>query len=65
MSCEWLKGHCLACSGAVRDWKDEWQANRYLIGKMFALQGEDATGRPNVTGQTAARGRGVPEAEVP
>lgn len=50
MRYEWLEDHCLAHAGAVREWKEEWQADRYLIGgKMFALQGEDSAGRPIVT----------------
>lgn len=50
MRYEWLEDHCLAHAGAVRDWKEEWQADRYLIGgKMFAMQGEDRTGRPIIT----------------
>lgn len=41
MKYEWLDEYCLSKSGAVKDFKIEWDAARYLIGgKMFAMQGE-------------------------
>ncbi|NOQ23120.1 MAG: MmcQ/YjbR family DNA-binding protein, partial [Candidatus Aegiribacteria sp.] len=42
MSYEWLDEYCLGKVNAVKDYKMEWEAFRYLIGgKMFAMQGED------------------------
>lgn len=38
----WIDEYCLSKKGAEKDYKQEWEATRYLIGeKMFALQGED------------------------
>jgi predicted DNA-binding protein (MmcQ/YjbR family) len=36
--------------GATKDYKEEWQATRYMVGgKMFAMQGDDNTNRPIIT----------------
>lgn len=46
----WLDEYCRAKQGAVKEFKEEWNATRYLIGgKMFVLQGKDNTGKPVVT----------------
>lgn len=46
----WIEEYCLAKPGAVKDFKAEWNAIRYLLGgKMFALQGTDNTSRPVIT----------------
>ena len=45
-----LQAYCLAHKGAVSEFKQEWQATRYMVGnKMFALQGGDKTGKPLIT----------------
>ncbi|MDR1617063.1 MAG: MmcQ/YjbR family DNA-binding protein [Syntrophomonadaceae bacterium] len=42
-----LDEYCSAKMGATKDFKEEWNATRYMVGgKMFALQGEDNTPRP-------------------
>jgi len=38
----WIDEYCLAKSGAIKDFKVEWDVTRYLIGgKMFAMEGGD------------------------
>lgn len=38
----WLDEYCLSKTGAAKDYKEEWEATRYMLaGKMFAMQGED------------------------
>jgi predicted DNA-binding protein (MmcQ/YjbR family) len=50
MSYEWLAEFCLAQVGATKDYKDEWEATRYMVGgKMFAMVGGDREGKPIVT----------------
>ena len=50
MNYPWLEEYCTAKQGAVREYKEEWEATRYMIGgKMFALQCDDNTGRPVIT----------------
>lgn len=50
MKYEWMDGHCLSKKGAVKDFKVEWDATRYLIGgKMFAMQGGDKEKKPIIT----------------
>ncbi|NLJ31591.1 MAG: hypothetical protein GX424_08340 [Clostridiales bacterium] len=47
MNVPWFDGCCLSKKGAVRDYKEAWQATRYLVGgKMFALAGGDRYGKP-------------------
>ncbi|PKM78160.1 MAG: DNA-binding protein [Firmicutes bacterium HGW-Firmicutes-15] len=42
MKYEWLDEYCLSKNGAIKDFKMEWDATRYLIaGKMFAMEGGD------------------------
>ena len=46
----WLDEYCRALKGTVKDFKEEWNATRYLLdGKMYALCGTDNTGRPVIT----------------
>jgi len=50
MKYSWLDTYCLAKKGVEKDFKEEWNATRYLIkGKMFVLQGGDKEGRPIIT----------------
>jgi predicted DNA-binding protein (MmcQ/YjbR family) len=47
MKYEWLDAYCLAKPGAVKDYKEEWGALRYMVGgKFFVLLGGDKAGRP-------------------
>ena len=46
----WLDEFCCSLRGAEKDFKEEWNATRYMIrGKMFAMQGGDKEGRPIIT----------------
>jgi predicted DNA-binding protein (MmcQ/YjbR family) len=46
----WIESYCLEKKGAEMDYKPEWHATRFMIrGKMFAMMGGDATGRPIIT----------------
>ncbi|WP_037585947.1 MmcQ/YjbR family DNA-binding protein [Stenoxybacter acetivorans] len=50
MNYPWLDEYCLAKQGSVKEYKEAWNAVRYLVGgKMFALLGNDNTGRPIIT----------------
>lgn len=50
MNYSWLDEYCLFKKGAVKDFKIEWDATRYLIGgKMFALKGGDKNGEAIIT----------------
>ncbi|MDR2047750.1 MAG: MmcQ/YjbR family DNA-binding protein [Clostridiales bacterium] len=50
MKYTWLDEYCATKKGAEKEFKEEWNAIRYLIGgKMFAMQGTDNAGRPIVT----------------
>ncbi|NDL67860.1 MmcQ/YjbR family DNA-binding protein [Anaerotalea alkaliphila] len=50
MAYEWLDAYCLSKKGAEKDFKEEWNATRYMLrGKMFAMLGGDKEGRPIVT----------------
>jgi len=50
MKYEWLEEFCRSLLGAEKDFKEEWNATRYMIrGKMFAMQGGDKAGRPIIT----------------
>lgn len=45
-----LKSLCLKLTGVTHDYKTEWDADRYLVGgKMFALIGADARGKPLIS----------------
>ena len=46
----WLDEYCTAKQGATKEFKEDWNATRYLIGgKMFAMQGMDNTARSIIT----------------
>lgn len=46
----WLDEFCLSLTGAVKDYKEEWEATRYMVGgKMFLMLGEDNQNRPIIT----------------
>jgi len=50
MDYSWLDEYCMSKQGATKEYKEEWQATRYMVGgKMFALQGNDNTNRPIIT----------------
>ncbi|WP_069998725.1 MmcQ/YjbR family DNA-binding protein [Cellulosilyticum sp. I15G10I2] len=50
MKYEWLDAYCLSKIGAEKDFKEEWQATRYMLGgKMFALRGGDKEGKQIIT----------------
>jgi predicted DNA-binding protein (MmcQ/YjbR family) len=50
MNYGWLDTYCLSKKGAIKDFKMEWDATRYLIGgKMFAMQGGDKEGKAVIT----------------
>ena len=50
MKYTWLDDYCLSKKGAVKDYKIEWEAVRYMVGgKMFVLQGGDKCGKPIIT----------------
>ncbi|OEH87008.1 DNA-binding protein [Desulfuribacillus stibiiarsenatis] len=50
MKYEWMDEYFLSKKGALKDFKEEWGATRYLIGgKMFGLQGTDNTNREVIT----------------
>ena len=50
MKYPWFDKYCLSKQGAIRDYKAEWEATRYLIGgKMFVMQGEDKDKKPIIT----------------
>ncbi|MCP5455616.1 MAG: MmcQ/YjbR family DNA-binding protein [Thermotogae bacterium] len=50
MNYEWLDDYCLSKKGAVKDYKEEWSAWRYMIGgKMFLMCGGDKYGKPIFT----------------
>jgi Uncharacterized protein conserved in bacteria len=47
MKYEWLDEYCLEKPGAVKDYKAEWGAFRYMVGgRFFVLLGGDKAGRP-------------------
>ena len=46
---KFLDEYCLSKPGAIKEYKEEWGATLYKVGgKIFALLGEDPTGRPIV-----------------
>ncbi len=50
MNYPWLDAYCLSKKGAVKDYKMEWEAIRYMVGgKMFVMQGSDNKGRSIIT----------------
>lgn len=50
MDYSWMDEYCLAKPGVIKDYKVEWEVNRYMIGgKMFAMHGEHSSKRPIIT----------------
>ncbi len=50
MAYEWLDEYLLSKKAAVKDYKAEWEAFRYMVGgKMFCMMGGDKSGRPIVS----------------
>ncbi|TGA96584.1 MmcQ/YjbR family DNA-binding protein [Sporolactobacillus shoreae] len=50
MDDRWIDAYCLSKKGVERDYKEEWEATRYMIrGKIFAMVGGDKNGRPIIT----------------
>ncbi len=50
MKYEWLESYCLSKPGAVKDYKAEWEAFRYMIfDKMFLMDGGDKNHNPIIT----------------
>ncbi|RCX18822.1 putative DNA-binding protein (MmcQ/YjbR family) [Anaerobacterium chartisolvens] len=50
MKYAWVDEYCLSKKGAVKEYKLEWNATRYMIkGKMFVLQGGDKEGKSIIT----------------
>lgn len=50
MKYDWADEYCLAKKGVEKDYKAEWEADRYMIkGKMFAMRGADKEGKPILT----------------
>ncbi|KOY82997.1 MmcQ/YjbR family DNA-binding protein [Lysinibacillus macroides] len=50
MEKEMIHTYCLQLRGTTYDYQEEWQADRYHIGgKMYAMIGGNATGRPVLT----------------
>ena len=46
----WIDQHCLSKPGAEKDFKEEWNATRYMLRKkMFAMLGGDKTGKSIIT----------------
>ncbi|MCT4508557.1 MAG: MmcQ/YjbR family DNA-binding protein [Tepidibacter sp.] len=50
MKYEWIDKYCMSKAGVEKDFKIEWDAIRYLVGrKMFAMQGEDKDKKTIIT----------------
>lgn len=50
MGYEWFDAYCLSKVGVQKDYKEEWDATRYMIkGKMFLMHGGDKNGKPIIT----------------
>lgn len=50
MAYEWIESYLLSKKGAVKEFKVEWDAYRFMLGdKMFAMQGLDNQGREILT----------------
>ncbi len=50
MKYDWLDEYLLSKKGAVRDFKVEWDATRYLLkDKMFCMVGQDNKGKHIIT----------------
>jgi len=50
MNYPWLDEYCMSKQNATKEYKEDWKATKYLVGgKMFALEGNDNTGRPVIS----------------
>lgn len=50
MNYEWMDAYCLEKQGVEKDYKEEWEATRYMLrGKMFTMLGGDKNGAPILT----------------
>ena len=50
MAYQWLDEYLLMKKGAVKDFKAEWNATRYLLkDKMFCMMGGDKNGKPIIS----------------
>lgn len=50
MDTTWMDAYLLSKKGAVKDYKAEWDAVRYMVGgKMFAMQGGDKNKKAIIT----------------
>ena len=46
----WLDEYCLSKIGVEKDYKAEWNAERYMVrGKMFLMRGGDKNGKPIIS----------------
>ena len=45
MKYDWIESYCLSKKGVSKDYKEEWDAHRYLLGdKMIAMDGHNNHG---------------------
>jgi predicted DNA-binding protein (MmcQ/YjbR family) len=50
MRYEWIDEYCLDKKGVEKDFKEEWNATRYMVrGKIFVMLGGDKEGTPIIT----------------
>jgi len=50
MNYPWLEAYCLSKTGAVKEYKAEWDVDRYLVGgKCFAFTGGNNKGQSIIT----------------
>ncbi len=50
MKYEWLDVYCLSKKGAVKEYKAEWEVERFMLGgKMFLMHGSNNKGEEIVT----------------
>lgn len=50
MSYPWFDDYCLTKAGAAKDYKAEWEAERFFLGgKLFAIKHTDKHGRPIIS----------------
>ncbi|NLH19171.1 MAG: MmcQ/YjbR family DNA-binding protein [Thermotogaceae bacterium] len=50
MKYAWLDEYCLSKLGTTKDFKEEWEATRYMLrGKMYAMVGENKEKQPIIT----------------
>ena len=50
MKYEWIDSFCISLKGTVHDFKEEWEADRYMLaGKIYAMIGTHPDGRKIIT----------------